>query len=177
MKFTFVDKKVTLPPAVHGYAEKKISKLDRYFKGEGDTSVTFSVQKDRNRAEVTVRFDGIILRASESTSDMNASIDACVSSIERQIRKHKTKLSKRLREDVTPVVEEASDFVTLPDAPSYQPVRSKRFPMKMMTVEEAILQMSLLGHTFFAFKDGDNDGAFSVVYLRNDGEYGLIQDG
>lgn len=174
MKFTFADKKVTLPPAVHGYAEKKIGKLDRYFKTEGDASVTFSVEKDRNQVEVTVRSGGMILRAAESTSDMKASIDACVTSIERQIRKHKTRLEKRLRTDVVEM-EEPSDFAEVAP-PAYAPMRTKRFALEMMSVEEAILQMSLLGHSFYAFKNGDDQGAFAVVYVRHDGTYGLIED-
>ena len=83
MKFVFTDKKVTLPASVHAYAEKKVGKLDRYFKTEGEASVVFSVEKDRNVCEITVRSGSMILRASESTSDMRASIDACVSGMER----------------------------------------------------------------------------------------------
>ena len=97
MKFVFTDKKVTLPASVHAYAEKKVGKLDRYFKTEGEASVVFSVEKDRNVCEITVRSGSMILRASESTSDMRASIDACVSGMERQIRKNKARLEKRLR--------------------------------------------------------------------------------
>ena len=91
MKFVFTDKKVTLPASVHAYAEKKVGKLDRYFSSEAEAAITFSVEKDRNRAEVTVRSGSMILRASESTSDMRASIDAAVSTIERQIRKNKAR--------------------------------------------------------------------------------------
>ena len=91
MKFVFTDKKVTLPASVHAYAEKKVGKLDRYFKTEGEASVVFSVEKDRNVCEITVRSGSMILRASESTSDMRASIDACVSGMERQIRKNKAR--------------------------------------------------------------------------------------
>ena len=165
MKFVFTDKKVTLPGYVHAYAEKKVGKLDRYFKTEGEASITFSVEKDRNRAEVTVRSGSMILRASESSSDMRASIDACVSMIERQIRKNKSRLEKRLRTDA---FEE--------EEPEFKVVRTKRFPIKDMTVDEAILQMNLVGHTFFAFKNADMHGAFSVVYKRNDGGYGIIED-
>ena len=179
MKFVFSDKKVTLPHAVHAYAEKKVGKLDRYFKTEGEASVTFSVEKDRNVAEVTVRSGSMILRASESTSDMGASIDACVTSIARQIRKNKARLEKKLRTDAferTVDVGEVSDFVHEEEEGEFQIVRTKRFPIKHMTVEEAVLQMNLVDHTFFAFKNADADGAFAVVYKRNDGGYGLIED-
>ena len=98
MKFVFTDKKVDLPSSVHAYAEKKIGKLDRYFRNDGEATVVFSVEKDRNNVELTIRSGGTILRVSESTSDMFASIDAAVSSMERQLRKNKTRLEKRLRQ-------------------------------------------------------------------------------
>ena len=177
MKFTFTDKKVNLPGKVHAYAEKKVGKLDRYFKTEADASVTFSVEKDRNACEVTVRAGSMIFRASESTSDMFASIDASVATLERQIRKNKTRLAKRLREDAFErTLEDVSSFVPEPEEEEFRVVRSKKFPLKPMTVEEAILQMNLLEHTFFAFRNEEDDGAFAVVYRRNDGGYGIIED-
>ena len=108
---------------------------------------------------------------------MFASIDAAVATIERQIRKNKTRLARRLRQDA---------FTREPDVTSFAPeepeegafviVRNKKFNMKPMTREEAILQMNLLEHSFFAFRDEDNNGAFAVVYKRTDGGYGLIED-
>ena len=178
MKFVFTDKKVTLPASVHAYAEKKVGKMDRYFKNEGEASVVFSVEKDRNVCEITVRSGSMILRASESTSDMRASIDACVSGMERQIRKNKARLEKRLRTDAferSVDVSEISDFAPEEES-EFKIVRTKRFPIKHMTVEEAVLQMNLVDHTFFAFKNADDGGAFAVVYKRNDGGYGLIED-
>ena len=176
MKFTFTDKKVTLPKKVHEYAEKKVGKLDRFFKTEADASVVFSVEKGRNNAEVTIRAGSTILRAAESTADMFASLDAAVADIERQLRKNKARLEKRLRQDAFVRTADESSFA--PDEPeeSYAVKRTKRFPIKPMTVEEAVLQMNLVDHTFFAFKNEDAGGAFSVVYKRNDGGYGLIED-
>ena len=177
MKFVFTDKKVNLPNKVHAYAEKKVGKLDRYFKTEADASVTFSVEKDRNCCEVTVRAGSMIFRASESTSDMFASIDSAVATLERQIRKNKTRLAKRLREDAFErTVDEVSTFVPEPEEEEFKILRTKKFSMKPMTADEAILQMNLLEHSFFAFRNEDNDGAFAVVYKRNDGGYGLIED-
>ena len=178
MKFTFTDKKVTLPRSVHDYAEKKVGKLERYFRTEPDASVVFSVEKGRNNVEVTVRAGGTILRAAESTSDMLASIDAAVADMERQLRKNKARLEKRLRKDafVRSVEEAETSFVPEEPEEEFTIVRTKRFPIKPMSVEEAVLQMNLLGHTFFAFKNEENDGAFSVVYHRNDGGYSLIED-
>ena len=141
MKFVFTDKKVSLPASVHAYAEKKVGKLDRYFSSEAEAAITFRVEKDRNRAEVTVRSGSMILRASESTSDMRASIDAAVSTIERQIRKNKARLEKRLRKDAferSVDVAEVSDFVP-EEEEEFRIERVKRFPIKPMTREEAIL--------------------------------------
>ena len=180
MKFVFTDKKVNLPNAVHAYAEKKVGKLDRFFKEDATAAVTFSVEKERlNRVEITIRSSGTIFRVSESTSDMHASIDAAVTTLERQIRKNKTRLEKRLRQGAFERTVEAEPSSFAPDEPEegeYRIVRSKTFPIKPMTRDEAILQMNLLGHSFFAFKDEEADGAFAVVYRRYDGDYGLIED-
>ena len=178
MKFTFTDKKVNLPKSLHSYAEKKVGKLDRYFKNEAEANLVFSVEKDRNKVELTIRSGSTILRVAESTSDMFASVDAAVTSMERQLRKHKTRLEKRLRQGAfTPPAEAVEETSFVPDVEEgdFQVIRSKKFPIKPMTVDEAILQMNLLGHSFFAFKDEDG-GAFAVVYKRNDGGYGLIED-
>ena len=178
MKFQYTEKKISLPTNVHAYAEKKVMKLERYFGSEAEALVAFSVEKNRNKVEITVHAAGTYFRASESTSDMFASVDAAVSTIERQIRKNKTRLAKRLRQDAfVREPEVVSSFVPEePDEGSFEIVRTKRFNMKPMTRQEAILQMNLLGHNFFAFRDEDSGGAFAVVYKRNDGGYGLIED-
>ena len=178
MKFQYTEKKVSLPTSVHAYAEKKVMKLERYFGDDAEALVAFSVEKNRNKVEITVQASGTYFRASESTSDMFASVDAAVSTIERQIRKNKTRLAKRLRQDAfVREPEVISSFV--PDEVeegSFEIVRTKRFNIKPMSRQEAILQMNLLGHSFFAFRDEDANGAFAVVYKRNDGDYGLIED-
>ena len=178
MKFKFTNKKVTLPKSVHAYAEKKVSKLERYFQTEPEASVVFSVEKGRNNAEVTVRVGGTILRSAQSTPDMFVSIDAAVADMERQLRKNKARLEKRLRKDAFVRTAEADEtsFVPDEDEEEYNIVRTKRFPIKPMSVEEAVLQMNLLDHTFFAFKNEDAEGAFAVVYRRQNGGYGLIED-
>ena len=99
MRFQYTEKKVTLPENVHKYAEKKVMKLERFFGTDADALVTFSVEKNRNNVEITVHAANTYFRASESTSDMFASIDAAVATIERQIRKNKTRLARRLRQD------------------------------------------------------------------------------
>ena len=178
MKFTFTDKKVNIPNRVHAYAEKKISKLERYFRSEPEANVVFSVEKGRNNLEVTIRSGSTIIRVAESTSDMFVSIDAAVASIERQLRKNKSRLEKRLRKEAfdTPAEEYFVPEADEDEEPGYQVVRSKKFFFRPMTVDEAILQMNLVDHTFFAFRNEDENGAFSVVYKRNDGGYGIIVD-
>ena len=178
MRFQYTEKKVTLPENVHKYAEKKVMKLERFFGSDADALVTFSVEKNRNNVEITVHAANTYFRASESTSDMFASIDAAVATIERQIRKNKTRLAKKLREgaferEVQPEYIPADDTV---EAGAFEVVRRKRFPIKPMSVEEAILQMDLLEHTFFVFRDVAADGAVSVVCRRKNGGYGLISD-
>ncbi|MCI6935247.1 MAG: ribosome-associated translation inhibitor RaiA [Clostridiales bacterium] len=176
MKFQFREKKVKLPGNVHAYAEKKVMKLERFFDEDAEALIVFSVEKNRNQVELTVHGAGTWFRASESTSDMFASIDAAVATIEGQIRKNKTRLGRRLKQDAfVRSVQEETSFV--PDSEEdLSIVRSKKFYFKPMTREEAVMQMNLLDHTFFAFRDEDNGGSFAVVYKRNDGGYGLIDD-
>ena len=176
MKFQFSEKKVKLPGNVHAYAEKKVMKLARYFEEDAEALVVFSVEKNRNKVELTVRGAGTWFRATESTSDMFASIDAAVGTIEGQIRKNKTRLARRLRQDAfSRTVEETSFAVEEPEE-DLSIVKVKEFRFAPMSRDEAVLQMNLLEHNFFAFRDEDNGGAFAVVYRRNDGGYGLIND-
>ena len=175
MKFQFSEKKIKLPDNVHAYAEKKVMKLARYFEEDAEALIVFSVEKNRNNVELTVHGANTWFRASESTSDMYASIDAAIGTIEGQIRKNKTRLSRRLRQDAFVRSAEETSF-----APEEQDdltiTRIKQFYFKPMTREEAVMQMNLLEHNFFAFRDEDNGGSFAVVYRRNDGGYGLIDD-
>ena len=175
MKFQFSEKKVKLPENVHAYAEKKVMKLARFFEEDAEALVVFSVEKNRNNVELTVRGAGTVFRANEKTSDMFASIDAAVGTIEGQIRKNKTRLARRLRKDAFARTMEATSFVEEKED-ELDIVRVKKFYFKPMTREEAILQMNLLEHNFFAFRDADNGDCFAVVYRRNDGGYGIIDD-
>ena len=177
MKFQFREKKVKLPGNVHAYAEKKVMKLARYFEEDAEAVIVFSVEKNRNKAELTVHGAGTWFRASESTSDMFASIDAAVGTIEGQIRKNKTRLARRLKQDAfVRSVQEETSFVPEATEEDLSITKVKQFYFKPMTREEAVMQMNLLDHTFFAFRDLDQNGAFAVVYKRNDGGYGLIDD-
>lgn len=175
MKFNFIEKKLRVDGEVKSYAEKKIGKLDKFFKTESDATITFSTERGRCRVEVTLNNNGMFYRVSELTGDMYASIDSAVSTIERQIRKNKTRLEKRLREGAFER-EVLPDYLVPDDEESddFRIVRTKRFSLKPMSSEEAILQMNLLEHEFFAFLNQDDDDNFSVVYKRKNGGYGLI---
>ena len=176
MKFQCSEKKVKLPHNVHAYAEKKVMKLARFFEEDAEALIVFSVEKNRNNVELTVHGAGTWFRARESTSDMFASIDAAVGTIEGQIRKNKTRLSRRLRQDAFTRTAEETSFTPEEREDDLRIVRIKQFYFKPMTREEAVLQMNLLEHNFFAFRDIDNGESFAVVYRRHDGDYGLIDD-
>ena len=178
MKFTFACKKVSLNDSIKEYAVKKLSKLDRYFREEADAYVTFSVEKDhRCVAEVTIRGGNTLFRAQTEApdGDMRAAIDDAQSYINRQIRKNKTRLEKRLREGSVAEAA-AADAFEIPEEKEFNIVRTKRFSVKPMSAEEAILQMNLLGHDFFVFRNAE-DGKIAIVYQRKSGGYGLIETG
>ena len=176
MKCTFACKKVPMNDSIKAFAEKKISKLDRYFREEDTTAfVTFSVEKDHLcTVEITIRGGGTLLRAQTEApdGDMRGSIDAAVGYIERQILKNKTRLAKRLRSEGFPPPAPTDDF-EVTEEKEFQIVRTKRFAVKPMSAEEAILQMNLLDHSFFVFRNSDDD-SLSIVYQRKNGGYGLI---
>ena len=177
MKYTYACKKVSLNESIKEYAEKKISKLERYFREDTTAFVTFSVEKDHLcTVEITIRGSGTLLRAQTEApdGDMRGAIDAAVGYIERQILKNKTRLAKRLRSEGFPPAAPADDF-EVAEEKEFNIVRTKRFSVKPMSPEEAILQMNLLGHSFFVFRNTDDDNAICVVYTRNSGGYGIIE--
>ena len=168
MKFVYSGKDV-YSDSLKDRAEKKLSKLERYFSQEPEVIVRFKQQRGgRNIAEITMSVNGLILRAEEDSNDMYLSIDRAVDKLESQIRRYRTKMGKHLREaraeaPVEPVYEEAS----------FDVVRTKRFSVKPMDVDDAITQMELLGHSFFLFMNAENN-SLNVLYRRNDGSYGLL---
>ena len=178
MKFTFTEKRMDSSEELRAYSMRKIGKLDRFFKNEADAYVTFSVERGRFLAEITIRSNGLFYRASELTNDMYASVDSVVAAIERQIRRNKTRLEKKLREGALEA-EQIPAYVSAAEEEEkdeFKIVRSKRFSIKPMSPEEAILQMNLLDHEFFVFRNMEENDAFSIVYKRKQGGYGLICD-
>ncbi|ENQ3105951.1 sigma 54 modulation protein /SSU ribosomal protein S30P [Bacillus sp. 491mf] len=178
MKFNIRGENIEVTPALKEYVEKKLSKLERYFDTFPEIKVNLKVYSDKQRVEVTIPFPDLLLRAEETNSDMYAAIDLVVDKLERQIRKHKTKVNRKLREKGS-----VKAMLILPDQPTAQEevaedelelVRTKRFDLKPMDVEEAILQMDMLGHNFFVFTNSETNET-NVVYGRKDGKYGLIE--
>ena len=166
-------------PALKDYVEKRVGKVTKYFDQVGEITVLLTVSKGRHIVEVTVPVEGgVLLRGEEATMDMYTSIDLVVEKLERQIHKHKTKLQRRFRGGFKPdmVAEGAGPAARADTAEDYSIVKTKRFAVKPMDVQEAIMQMNMVNHDFFVVRDSETEEV-SVVYRRTDGNYGLIQPG
>ncbi len=182
MNYNIRGENIEVTPAIREYVEKKIAKIERYFTEtpEANVNVNLKIYNDKKaKVEVTIPMQNLVLRAEEVNDDMYAGIDLISDKLERQIRKHKTKVNRKIREKGgvnalftnaiaepgEPVVEEESDL---------ELVRQKSFDLKPMDSEEAILQMNMLGHTFYVFTNAETNHT-NVVYKRKDGRYGLIE--
>ncbi|MCG8401939.1 MAG: ribosome-associated translation inhibitor RaiA [Firmicutes bacterium] len=162
---------VDVTNALKEYVVKRVGKLDKFLDGIADVTVVLVVEGDSHKVEVTIPVNGMILRGEEATGDMYASIDLVVEKLEKQIEKYKGKLARRRA---------AADTKTAFGGQAYMEeegprlVKTKRFAIKPMPVEEAVLQMNLLGHSFFVFSNAETEQV-NVVYKRKDGNYGLIE--
>lgn len=179
MKYNIRGENVEVTGAIKDYVEKKIGKLERYFDipPTSDVNVNLSVYNDEQEIEVTIPMPNLLLRAEEQHTDLYAAIDLVVDKLERQIRKYKTKVNRKNRQKTAPkhiFAEMEKDAAYDEDDDGIEIVRTKRFDFKPMDSEEAILQMDMIGHTFFVFNNAES-GNTSVVYRRNDGKYGLIE--
>ncbi|MCK0472970.1 ribosome-associated translation inhibitor RaiA [Halalkalibacter sp. APA_J-10(15)] len=183
MKYNIRGENLEVTPALRDYVEKKVGKLERYFDTTpvADVNVRMQVLNNQHMIEITIPMPQLLLRGEEKHTDMYAAIDIVVEKLERQIRKHKTKVNRKFRQegslkymfrnDLEPIEGNGEALV---DDDELEIVRKKRFNLKPMDAEEAILQMDMLGHNFFVFSDAVN-GSTSVVYKRKDGKYGLIE--
>jgi len=179
MNYNIRGQRFQVTEALRDYTEKKLSRLEKYFDAPiaSEITVTLSVTKGQHAVEVTIPLVGVMLRAEEKSADMYASIDLVVDKLERQIRKHKTKVNRKFRQGsgVRALFrEEGSAVSVLEEEDDLELVRTKRFTLKPMDVEEAILQMNMIGHNFFVFANADSKEV-NVVYKRDDGKYGLIE--
>lgn len=168
-------KNIELTDALREHVQKKLGKIARYFHEPPSAQVALSVEKGRHIIEVTMPINGMLLRGEEASEDMYASVDGVVEKLERQIRKFKTRINRRARKgsDRSPVlVEDGEPGFEEENGPRV--VRTKRFALKPMDVEEAVLQMNLLGHDFFVFSNSTTN-LVNVIYRRRDGNYGLIE--
>lgn len=172
MKLNIMAKKIQIGSTFTDHAEQRLNqKLDKFFEDEAEAKITLSEQKDQIVLELTVRAGSMIYRAEQTAPDKMDALDAAIDKIIRKIRKNKTKLGKRIKSDVfnaenlTEPIEEQTE---------YHVIRRKAFRLHPMTVEEAILQMNMLGHTFFLFLNGET-GTINVVYQRDDGDYALLE--
>lgn len=170
MTITIIGRKCTPRDSFKEHAEKKLQKIDRFFGDSATAKVTATVEKNSQTVEITVMNEGMIFRAQAKAENMNEALDECVDLLIRQIRKNKTKLEKRLRQGAF------DDYAGLEveEEPEFELVRTKTIPLKPQSVDEAILQMNMLGHKFYVFRNSANDSV-AVVYRREDGGYGLIE--
>ncbi len=172
MKFQIRGKNIQVSGALKAYVEKRLGKLDKYFENDPEAIVTLVVERDRHRVEVTMPLNGYILRGEEELPDMYACIDVVVEKLEKQIEKYKTRFVKKNRTKSIKDIVPDSTITNGDEEPEVK--RTKRFAIKPMSVEEAILQMNLLGHSFFVFFNAETEEA-NVLYRRKDGNYGLIE--
>ena len=179
MNYNIRGENIEVTPAIREYVEKKIAKLDRYFTESPNANVNVNLkvyQDKKSKVEITIPMKDLVLRAEELHEDMYAAIDLITDKLERQIRKHKTKVNRKFREkeslkDFVPIFTEVEQVEEDDDL---EVVRTKSFDLKPMDSEEAILQMNMLGHSFYVFTNAETNQT-NVVYKRNDGRYGLIE--
>jgi len=172
LKTTITAKKMQIPQSFGEYSEKKINaKLDKFFGDEADAKIIIAEHKNQIIIELTVRYNGIIYRAEQTAIDKEDALDACIDKIVRQIRKNKTKIEKRLKESAfkETIAEPIED-----EQINYDVVKHKTFVLRPMDVEEAILQMNMLGHNFFVFLNAET-GSTNVVYKRDEGNYSVLE--
>lgn len=164
-------KKMQISQSFTDYANERLSaKLDKFFGDDAKAKLTLSTLKNKIVLELTVTYGGVMFRAEQSAEDKNDALDACIDKIIRQIRKNKTKLAKQLRDNTF-----ADKFEDTPDEQTdYTVIKRKKFELRPMSVDEAILQMNLLGHSFFMFKNAET-GDVNVVYKRADEDYAVLE--
>ncbi len=170
MKITIVGRKCTPRDSFKEHVEKKLAKIEKFFGDDVEAKVTVTVEKSSQAVEITVNNNGIIFRAQERADNMNEALDKCVDTLIRQIRKNKTRVEKKIKNSKFEAIETEE---AVKEETEYEVVREKTILLKPQSVEEAILQMNLVGHQFYLFLNEKNNGV-NVVYRRSDGGYGLI---
>ena len=174
MKITYTARKVNLRDNFKERVEKKLRKFDKIFSEDAQAFVVVTLDKSSQTVEITIRDNHMVYRAEKTMPEMNDALDKCIDILGRQLRKNKARLEKRLRsgslEELTAPAEEPEAV----EEEDYTVVRTKSIPVKPITVDEAILQMNMVGHKFYMFTNAET-GDVNVVYARDDGAYGLLQ--
>jgi putative sigma-54 modulation protein len=173
MKFTIIGKNIDVTPGLKSAVEEKIGKLEKYFTPETNVNVTLTADKDRHKIEVTIPVKGKIIRSEQVSNDMYVSIDLVEEIIERQLKKYKSKLVNKHQTEISNFKKEYVENEDFDDE-EIRIERVKKFDLKPMYVEDAAIQMELVGHAFFVFQNGDT-GNVAVVYKRKGNSYGLIE--
>lgn len=177
MKITVIGRQMNVYDEMKDLIERKLAKFDKYFSGEADAVVTLSCKHNEKNLEITISAANTLFRSEVGAETFRSALDDAISAIERQIRRNKTRVARRLRTGGIDIHPEdlltPEDVLDAEDEEPEEIIRTKTFPIKPMTPEEAILQMNLLGHQFFVFNNGET-GQTCVVYSRRDGAYGLI---
>ena len=177
MKTIITGKNMSISAGITERVMKKTNKMERYLHADTEMLIRLTREKNNRRTcEITVPFEGVLLRAEASNDDnLYVSIDQALAKLEKQIHKHRTKLGKRVREDAFQNAEfEYTEEMDTGEEEKRKIVRNKTFPMRPMSVDDAVLQMELLGHSFFVFVNVDTDST-NVLYLRKDGNLGLLE--
>ncbi len=175
MRLDIRGKNIEITDALKEYTTKRLSKLEKYIDNTRIAQVALSIEGEAHKVEVTIPLNGLIIRGEVGAEDMYGAIDLVVEKLEKQIEKHKTKLYKRHRgAGLKHLAADKMDVMKKEPTEKFPIVKTKRFALKPMDEEEAIMQMGLLGHSFFMFHNA-NTGDINVVYKRNDGNYGLIE--
>ncbi|MBQ1252307.1 MAG: ribosome-associated translation inhibitor RaiA [Firmicutes bacterium] len=171
MTINYRGKNIEVTPALKEHAEKKLGRLNRIMEIDNVT-VTVIAEGNREKAEVSMMIKGYLLRGEDSGQDVFAAIDTVVDKLEKQLVKYKEKIQRKTKKDKGKVADVvvAETYVE----PEDEVVREKHFQVKPMTTDEAIMQMNMIGHSFFVFSNSEKEEEINVVYVRNDGKYGLI---
>ena len=170
MKIIIVGRKCSVSDSFKQRIEKKLSKFERLFDADAEANVTITVEKNRQIVEVTIKTNYMLFRAEQSAMEMETALDNVIDALGRQIRKNKTKLQKKMHEGAF----KNFAYENFEEEKEFNIVKSKKFSVKPLDIEEAILQMNLLGHEFFMFRNA-NTNEVNVVYKRKDGNYGVLE--
>ena len=172
MKITYTARKVNLRDNFKERVEKKLKKFEKIFSDDATVNVVVTLNKNNQTVELTIKDNSMVYRAEKTQLEMNDALDKCIDVLGRQLRKNKSKLEKKLRAGSIDDLFEAD--VVKDDEEEFKLLRTKQIPIKPVSVDEAILQMNMVGHKFYMFTNAQS-GQINVVYLRDDGAYGLLE--